>query len=133
MLAIVNGTSLSSTETQRWPNSRAVICCTCRCDSRLLVLAQHSCTHRFQCSKFQVPTSLHDPSSQCSPYNAPIFRLLLMVAVNGTHQCESQNFCGALCLNMCACVACLLVPSRTIALASPYTKAQGLPCPSGMH
>ena len=34
------------------------------------------------------------PSSQCSLHNAPIFRLLLKVAVNGTHQCESLNFCG---------------------------------------
>ena len=32
--------------------------------------------------------------SQCSLHNAPIFRLLLKVAVNGTHQCESLNFCG---------------------------------------
>ena len=33
-------------------------------------------------------------ASQCSLHNAPIFRLLLKVAVNGTHQCESLNFCG---------------------------------------
>ena len=33
--------------------------------------------------------------SQRSLHNAPIFRLLLKVAVNGTHQCESLNFCGA--------------------------------------
>ena len=38
-------------------------------------------------------------ASQCSLHNAPIFRLLLKVAVNGTHQCESLNFCGALCPN----------------------------------
>ena len=37
--------------------------------------------------------------SQCSLHNAPIFRLLLKVAVNGTHQCESFNFCGDLCPN----------------------------------
>ena len=37
--------------------------------------------------------------SQCSLHNAPIFRLLLKVAVNGTHQCESLNFCGDLCPN----------------------------------
>ena len=35
-------------------------------------------------------------ASQCSLHNAPIFRLLLKVAVNGTHQCESLNFCGTL-------------------------------------
>ena len=38
--------------------------------------------------------------SQCSLHNAPIFRLLLKVAVNGTHQCESLNFCGAFCPNL---------------------------------
>ena len=26
--------------------------------------------------------------------HAPIFRLLLKVAVNGTHQCDFLNFCG---------------------------------------
>ena len=36
----------------------------------------------------------HD-ASQRSLHNAPIFRLLLKVAVNGTHQCDSSNFCGA--------------------------------------
>ena len=33
--------------------------------------------------------------SQRSLHNAPIFRLLLKVAVNGTHQCDFSNFCGA--------------------------------------
>ena len=31
-------------------------------------------------------------ASQRSLHNAPIFRLLLKVAVNGTHQCDFQNF-----------------------------------------
>jgi hypothetical protein len=35
------------------------------------------------------------PASQRSLHNAPIFRLLLKVAVNGTHQCDLLNFCGA--------------------------------------
>ena len=35
-----------------------------------------------------------EPASQCSLHNEPIFRLLLKVAVNGTHQCESQIFAG---------------------------------------
>ena len=35
-------------------------------------------------------------TSQRSLQNAPIFRLLLKVAVNGTHQCDFLNFCGAL-------------------------------------
>ena len=34
-------------------------------------------------------------SSQRSLHNTPIFRLLLKVAVNGTHQCDSFNFCGS--------------------------------------
>ena len=34
--------------------------------------------------------------SQRSLHNAPIFRLLLKVAVNGTHQCDLSNFCGGL-------------------------------------
>ena len=33
-------------------------------------------------------------ASQRSLLNAPIFRLLLKVAVNGTHQCDFLNFCG---------------------------------------
>ena len=33
--------------------------------------------------------------SQRSLHNTPIFRLLLKVAVNGTHQCDSFNFCGS--------------------------------------
>ena len=35
-------------------------------------------------------------SSQRSLHNAPIFRLLLKVAVNGTHQCDYSIFCGNL-------------------------------------
>jgi hypothetical protein len=35
-------------------------------------------------------------ASQRSLHNAPIFRLLLKVAVNGTHQCDFLNFCGGL-------------------------------------
>ena len=33
--------------------------------------------------------------SQRSLHNAPIFRLLLKVAVKGTHQCDLSNFCGS--------------------------------------
>ena len=40
-------------------------------------------------------------SSQRSLHSAPIFRLLLKVAVNGMHQCDFHNFCGALCSNCC--------------------------------
>ena len=38
-------------------------------------------------------------SSQRSLHSAPIFRLLLKVAVNGTHQCDSHNFWGVLSSN----------------------------------
>ena len=38
----------------------------------------------------------HVWASQRSLHNAPIFRLLLKVAVKGTHQCDFLNFCGAL-------------------------------------
>ena len=47
-----------------------------------------------------VPPGSQAFASQCSLHNAPIFRLLLKVAVNGTHQCESLNFCGASCPNV---------------------------------
>jgi len=43
-------------------------------------------------------------SSQRSLHNAPIFRLLLKVAVNGTHQCESHNFCGT-CASLLCCLS----------------------------
>jgi hypothetical protein len=36
--------------------------------------------------------SHNTPPSQRSLHNAPIFRLLLKVAVNGTHQCDFLNF-----------------------------------------
>ena len=39
-------------------------------------------------------------ASQRSLHNAPIFRLLLKVAVNGTHQCDFPNFCGAVRLQL---------------------------------
>ena len=40
-------------------------------------------------------------ASQRSLHDAPIFRLLLKVAVNGTHQCDFHNFCGASGLQQC--------------------------------
>jgi len=36
-----------------------------------------------------------EQSSQRSRHSPPIFRLLLKVAVNGTHQCDFHNFWGA--------------------------------------
>ena len=43
-----------------------------------------------------IAIALHQCVSQRSLHNAPIFRLLLKVAVNGTHQCDFLNFCGGL-------------------------------------
>ena len=61
--------------------------CACVCGLHVLwrSAAQHEGT---ACSQ--------RPASQRSLHNAPIFRLLLKVAVNGTHQCGFINFCGAL-------------------------------------
>jgi len=46
--------------------------------------------------------------SQRSLHNAPIFRLLLKVAVNGTHQCDFLNFCGDMCAPTNGCQSGLL-------------------------
>ena len=43
---------------------------------------------------FWVPGPAPSWVSQRSLHNAPIFRLLLKVAVNGTHQCDLLNFWG---------------------------------------
>ena len=43
-----------------------------------------------------ISAARHSMTSQRSLHNAPIFRLLLKVAVNGTHQCDFLNFCGGL-------------------------------------
>ena len=50
--------------------------------------------------------------SQRSLHNAPIFRLLLKVAVNGTHQCDFPNFCGQQCPTASFC-ATRLVRARS--------------------
>ena len=39
-----------------------------------------------------ISVALHQSVSQRSLHNAPIFRLLLKVAVNGTHQCDFLEF-----------------------------------------
>ena len=48
---------------------------------------------RAKASQFQV-SYIYLLPSQRSLHDAPIFRLLLKVAVNGTHQCDFLNFCG---------------------------------------
>ena len=57
-------------------------------------LHNHACPFCMSAS-----SQICEPASQCSLHSEPIFRLLLKVAVNGTHQCESLNFCGTVCPN----------------------------------
>ena len=60
-------------------------------------------------------------ASQRSLHNAPIFRLLLKVAVNGTHQCDFLNFCGgsgsqcSLCDHSCLICKIILACVRALA------------------
>ena len=49
-------------------------------------------------------------------HSAPIFRLLLKVAVNGTHQCDFHNFWGALCSN---CTTSIHTSSIQLGLPHP--------------
>ena len=62
--------------------------------------------------------------SQCSLHNAPIFRLLLKVAVNGTHQCDFSNFCGPFGFQQTQCRFGWPAPTGTAhahcALARPH-------------
>jgi hypothetical protein len=58
-------------------------------------LAKVSRVSAFMRANFiRVRWTLAVKASQRSLHNAPIFRLLLKVAVIGTQQCESPNFCG---------------------------------------
>jgi len=83
---------------------------------RLLVDA---CSKRAQsvALKPQCDNAVKPSPSQCSLHNAPIFRLLLKVAVNGTHQCESLNFCGDLCPNNQLTTCRLLFPCLSFCLS----------------
>ena len=56
--------------------------------------------------------------SQRSLHDAPIFRLLLKVAVNGTHQCDFLNFCGAFGLQCWSCAGLRSPMKWLIAFAS---------------
>ena len=51
---------------------------------------QNACDISLQ--KKAAGTESHRQPSQRSLHDAPIFRLLLKVAVNGTHQCDFPNF-----------------------------------------
>ena len=54
--------------------------------------APRNTTSRIRAMRFRNPWVM--VASQRSLHNAPIFRLLLKVAVKGTHQCDFLNFCG---------------------------------------
>jgi hypothetical protein len=77
--------------------------------------AQHFAKHQSWSIRNLVVETPHTRTSQCSLHNAPIFRLLLKVAVNGTHQCESLNFCGTFCPNLhhlTDCTSYMFSPSQ---------------------
>ena len=61
-------------------------CCNDRRNFVFLLTERHNIIYILQYSQFLFFTS------QRSLHNAPIFRLLLKVAVNGTHQCDFLNF-----------------------------------------
>ena len=70
-------------------------CCNDRRNFVFLLTERHNIIYILQYSQFLFFTS------QRSLHNAPIFRLLLKVAVNGTHQCDFINFCGILWIPTC--------------------------------
>ena len=63
----------------------------CNCPSRMNTICR--LTHVSHIYSWMCGPA-HHLVSQRSLHNAPIFRLLLKVAVNGTHQCDFLNFCG---------------------------------------
>ena len=60
-------------------------------------------------------------ASQRSLHNAPIFRLLLKVAVNGTHQCDLFNFCGTSCPNNSHLIGSAVVTRRLFSFYCKFT------------
>lgn len=60
--------------------------------ANLYILLYHTPWWRYKNSQAQISSLIK--VSQRSLHNAPIFRLLLKVAVNGTHQCDFLNFWG---------------------------------------
>ena len=69
-------------------------------------------------------------ASQRSLHNAPIFRLLLKVAVNGTHQCDFLNFCGGSGSQHFAWTGnpCIARPCMHHVVSSLYHNSFGLEC-----
>ena len=65
--------------------------CSCRLVASTGAFKQHRLCMR--CVRCRLAAGYR--ASQRSLHIAPIFRLLLKVAVNGTQQCEFFNFCGA--------------------------------------
>ena len=72
------------------PTSNCRVCLHRSCC--FLHLLRHSLAHAF--IELRFASWFNTEASQRSLHNAPIFRLLLKVAVNGTHQCDFLNFCG---------------------------------------
>ena len=58
-------------------------------------IEHHVCPHVFLFLRLVVPVAPGHKPSQRSLHYAPIFRLLLKVAVKGTHQCDFTNFWGS--------------------------------------
>ena len=93
MLELVCGQRANSDASKRqgvcsWGAANEKCWCSCSVRRTLLLISSHTqwCGH----SRYS--------GIQRSLQNAPIFRLLLKVAVNGTHQCDLSNFCGAMLL-----------------------------------
>ena len=77
--------------------TRAACACVCVCMcTRAQERARARVLQVLRCSAAQHEGApcRQRPASQRSLHNAPIFRLLLKVAVKGTHQCDLQYFCG---------------------------------------
>ena len=69
------------------PPGKTLGCCQLFACADSITRCQHTLTRRGDWINCPSQRSLH---------NAPIFRLLLKVAVDGTHQCDFLNVCGAL-------------------------------------
>ena len=100
--ALARCTGMARRRGQRTLRGNISRCCAMVCAAfvhtrpRARACAQHLQVLRCTAWQDKGAPSRHCPASQRSLHNAPIFRLLLKVAVNGTHQCGFFNFCGAL-------------------------------------
>ena len=107
-------------------------CCNDRRNFVFLLTERHNIIYILQYSQFLFFTS------QRSLHNAPIFCLLLKVAVNGTHQCDFSNFCGTFGFQQTQCRFGWPAPTGTAhahcALARRTTNTcVACPCAAHMH